>query len=345
MVDSRVSGSAHAAGGAEQPLNHRERLLAAIRGEEVRPVPVAFWHHFPEFDGDPATFADATVAFYRRYQVDLVKLMPTGMYSVVDYGVKIRPSDDDLGTTVYVSGPIAGESDWEKLPSATPDKGLLADQVAMVRRVRAALGPDVPVIQTIFSPLSMAAKLAGGDLGAVLGTDAATMQRVLGRLAADVVAFGRACLEAGADGFFFATQVGNAGSISRDDHARYGEPFDLQVLEALRPDAWLQMLHLHGIDPFFELADRYPVDIVNWEDRETAPSLRDALGQTTRCLLGGVARGQALVSASRDEIAAQVRDAVAQTGGRRLIVGAGCVVSITTPAANLQAVVDASRVA
>lgn len=341
-IASRPGGN-ETASASPPSVNHRQRIEAAIRGEQVHPLPVAFWHHFPADDGDPATFAEATIAFYRRYQVDLVKLMPTGMYAVMDYGVAARPSEDEIGTTLYVSGPIGGPADWEALPAVSPERGMLADQIAMASRVREALGPDVPTIQTIYSPLTMAAKLAGGNLDLITRTDGALMERTLARLAVDVVAFAEASLDAGVDGFFFASQLANGASLPRDVYARLGEPFDLQVLEALRSRAWPQVLHLHGQEPFFDLADRYPVDIVNWEDRETRPTLGEAARHTGRCLLGGVARGPALVTAALADVAAQVRDAIEQVDGRHLVVGAGCVVSTTTPIPNLQAIVDAVR--
>jgi uroporphyrinogen decarboxylase len=42
-------------------------------------------------------------------------------------------------------------------------------------------------------------------------------------------------------------------------------------------------------------------------------------------------------------VRAQVRDAIAQTGGRRLIVGPGCVVAIAAPEQNIRAVIDETR--
>jgi uroporphyrinogen decarboxylase len=325
------------------PQQHRQRIQAAIAGEPVRPTPVAFWHHFPADDGEADSFAAATEAFYRRYDVDLVKLMPTGMYSVIDYGVAVRPSGDEIGTTLYASGPVASPGDWARLPDVSPTAGVLGREVAAVQRVRQLVGPDVPVIQTIFSPLTMAAKIAGGDLAGAVLADESVAHAVLSRLAQDVIAFGRACLAAGADGFFFATQLANAQAIDRAAYDRLGVPYDLQILDALRPGAWLQVLHLHGVDPFFELADRYPVDVVNWEDRETKPSLADALAQTGRCLLGGLDRGEPMVRSDPARVAAQVRDAVAQTGGRRLIVGGGCVLPVTAAPENLAAIVSAAR--
>src|ERR1035437_2089810 len=58
------------------PMAHRQRLEATLAGRPVDRPPVSFWHHFPGRDHTPELLADATVAFYRRFDVDLVKLMP-----------------------------------------------------------------------------------------------------------------------------------------------------------------------------------------------------------------------------------------------------------------------------
>ncbi len=324
------------------PMTHRQRLEATLAGRAVDRPPVSFWHHFPGRDHTPNMLADATVAFYRRFDVDFVKLMPTGMYAVVDYGVEIHPSDDLLGTTVFVAGPIQGLDDWARLPSVSPSRGVLAQHVDVVRKVRASLGPDVPIVQTIFSPLTMVAKLAGGAVDAAFVADDNLATRVLAGLADDVIGFGRACLEAGADGFYFATQFAN-GAMAAATYDRLGVPYDLRVLEALRADSWLLMLHLHGPEPRFDLPDRYPVDVVSWEDRETPPSLADALRRTDRVLMAGLSRGQMFTDGSADEVAAQVHDALEQTGGRRVIVAPGCVLPTTASAQLLDAILAAAQ--
>ncbi|HWE61074.1 MAG TPA: uroporphyrinogen decarboxylase family protein [Chloroflexota bacterium] len=343
MTDETQSRVVHPAptlpGSSSGGMSHRERLQAALKGLPVDRTPVSFWQHFPGRDHTADLLVAATVAFQRRVDLDLVKLMPTGMYSVVDYGVAVAPSDDDLGTTRYTSGPVHGPADWARLPAVSPERGVLAREVEVVRRVRDALGPDTPIIQTIFSPFTMAAKLVGGTLQPAFLDDEATFRPALARLADDVIAFGRACLRNGADGFFFATQL--ASGASGDLYERYGVPYDLAVLEALRADAWAQVLHLHGPDPLFSLADRYPVDAVSWEDRETTPSLADAYQRTTRCLVGGVGRIDPLACGSAEAVAAQVREAIAQTHGTRVIVAPGCVVPMSAPERNMQALRDA----
>jgi uroporphyrinogen decarboxylase len=107
------------------------------------------------------------------------------------------------------------------------------------------------------------------------------------------------------------------------------------VTETLREGAWCTVLHLHGPDPYFALADAYPVDAVNWHDRETAPSLAEALRLTGRTLVGGLERRGAITRGTPEQVTAEVRDAIAQTDGRRLIVAPGCVVPFGAPVANL----------
>lgn len=317
-------------------MSHRTRLEAAFKGLPVDRPPVSFWQHFPGRDHTVDLLVAATVDFQRRFDLDLVKLMPTGMYSVLDYGVEVEPSTDDLGTTRYVTGPVKSPADLARLPVVSPEGGVLGEQVAVVKGVRAALGPDTPIIQTLFSPLATAAKLVGGTLSPPFLADEHALHRALNRLADDAIAFGQACLRNGADGFFFATQLANA-AFPRDLYERFGVPYDMKVLEALRRDSWGIVLHLHGGDPDFALADRYPIDAVNWEDRDTPPSLGDALDRTIRCLVGGVGRNHPLVSSDAEAVAAQVRESIARTGGRRLIVAPGCVVPISAPERNLLA--------
>jgi uroporphyrinogen decarboxylase len=35
------------------------------------------------------------------------------------------------------------------------------------------------------------------------------------------------------------------------------------------------LLHIHGVDTYFDLLTKYPVDAINWHDRRTVPSLAE----------------------------------------------------------------------
>jgi uroporphyrinogen decarboxylase len=320
-------------------MTRRERIQAILRRESVDRPAISFWHHFPDRDETALGLADATVAFQREYDVDLVKLMPTGMYPAIDYGTRVRPSNDQIGTTRFVDGPIKQRGDWKRLKNAPPDRGILAREVEVVKLVRAALGPDTPVIQTIFSPLTIATKVAGtaDAVAQAAEQDENELREALALFADDVVAFGRACLRAGADGFFFATQLAGRAALPDGLYRTLGVPYDLRVLSALREGAWCTIMHLHGNAPMFELADEYPIDAVNWHDRETQPRLADAMRMTKRVLVAGISRFGAIATAGSEDVAAEVDDAARQTGGQRLIVAPGCVVPYRVPPENLRA--------
>jgi len=318
-----------------------ERLRATLAGQETDRTPVSFWHHFPGRDRTVNGLVGATLEFQQRYDLDLLKLMPTGMYGVVDYGATIALREDDVGTTRVETTPITSPADWNRIPAAKPDQGELGNQVEVLRRLRAVLGPGVPIIQTIFSPLTIANKLAGSAFAEHVWNAEGSVQHGLERFAEDVVAFGRACLDAGADGFFFATQHANRNvDLPNGVFERLGAAYDLRVLNALAEDErnWCTLLHLHGADPLFELADRYPVHAVNWHDRETSPSIREAMSCTRRALVAGIARRGALATDDTLAAVAEVRDAIQQAGGRRLVVAPGCVLPITLREETLLAV-------
>jgi uroporphyrinogen decarboxylase len=199
------------------------------------------------------------------------------------------------------------------------------------------LGPDTPVIQTIFNPLSQAKNLVGGNkllvhlrrypdaVHAGLKTIAETTQRFI-----------EASKKMGIAGIFFAVQHAQYGLLSQDEYAAFGRPYDLQALEPAQ-DLWLNMLHLHGNEVMFDLLADYPVQIVNWHDRDTPPSLAQGQVIFPGAVCGGLQREMTMVLGTPEDVLMEARDSIQSTGGRRFILGTGCVVPITAPYGNLKA--------
>jgi uroporphyrinogen decarboxylase len=100
---------------------------------------------------------------------------------------------------------------------------------------------------------------------------------------------------------------------------------------------WLNIVHIHA-DPdqvggriHFDLFRDYPVPVLSWSDALTGPTLHDAMALTTRCLMGGMAERGPLTHGGRAELEAEMRSAISQAGGRRLILANGCSVPDDTP--------------
>jgi uroporphyrinogen decarboxylase len=70
-------------------MDKRARVLAALRRQPVDRPPVSFWRHVPDLDHTAAGLAEAMLAFQRRWDLDFVKVMPSGVYCVEDWGCRV----------------------------------------------------------------------------------------------------------------------------------------------------------------------------------------------------------------------------------------------------------------
>jgi uroporphyrinogen decarboxylase len=326
-------------------VNKSERVYAALHREPVDRLPVSMWRHFHKQDQVPEDLARATLAFFHRYDLDLIKVTPSGLYGIEDWGAAIRHSGDD-DRPPRLKRPVVEEPEgWRQLTTLSVNQGALGRELQALRAISAgAPRDDAPLIlMTLFSPLTLAYKLAGDRVPEHIRSHPDDMHFGLATIAETAARFGVAALSAGADGIFFATQLARSNLLTPDEYRDFGERYDLIVLEYLAPQTDLIVLHLHGEQIFFDLAHFYPAVAVSWHDRETSPSLREAAGRTQKALMAGLDRNL-LAAGSPEEIAQQVRDARQQTGDRGLILAPACVILPETPEANLKAVVEAARI-
>ncbi|MEI2653946.1 MAG: uroporphyrinogen decarboxylase family protein [Microthrixaceae bacterium] len=132
------------------------------------------------------------------------------------------------------------------------------------------------MLQTVFTPLTTARKLSTDRLFADLRRSPDAVHRAL-RVITDVtIRFALDAIDAGAHGVFFATQLASYRLLS-DRRVRALRPgVRSRGPGALAGRARLSMLHAHGDDIMFDLLADYPVEMINWHDRLTEPTLREA---------------------------------------------------------------------
>jgi uroporphyrinogen decarboxylase len=87
----------------------------------------------------------------------------------------------------------------------------------------------------------------------------------------------------------------------------------------------------------FDLIADYPVQILNWHDRQTEPALAEAGQQFDGVLCGGLRQWETMVLGTPSQVVSEAEDAVQATGGRKFILGTGCVVPVTAPHGNILA--------
>ncbi len=326
-------------------ITHRERVQACLAGEIADRIPVALWRHFPVDDQSPHALAEAILHWQRQYEFDFVKVTPASSFCLKDWGVEDVWEGNPEGTRRYTRRVIFTPQDWESLPELDPSAPHLSGQLACLRSLRAALGPETPVIQTIFSPLVQAKNLASQEtLLMHLRLAPEAVLRGLETITRTTRRFVEAALETGIDGIFYAIQHAQATLLSSAEYETFGLPFDRQIVEPALALGWLNVLHLHGNAIYFsQVVQALALPVVNWHDRETYPNLAEAQASEVfpvngmpRVACGGL-RQNTLVFGTPDQVAAEAQEAIRQTGGRRFILSTGCVVPIMAPHGNLMA--------
>ncbi len=321
-------------------MTKHERLQAAIDREPADRVPYAIWRHFPEVDHSPAALAQATLAFHERYGSDFIKITPPGGYAVQAWGCVEGPELRPDGHRPCARCAVQSAKDWAKIRPLDPAAAEgYAQQIETIIRVGGDGRVDCPIVPTLFSPLSIARKLSGERLAADLREHPQAVVAAVEAITETVIRFAQLALDEGAGGIFYSIQAASRSLHSEAEYARFGEPYDRRMLETVGHRSVLTIIHCHGDALMFDRLARLPGHVWNWDDRATPPSLRDGSGAVSGAVLGGLDQWRTLRDGSPERAIAEVEDAIVQTGGIGLIVGAGCVLPSNTPDSNVAAIV------
>ncbi|HET7467337.1 MAG TPA: uroporphyrinogen decarboxylase family protein [Candidatus Dormibacteraeota bacterium] len=325
-------------------MTGRERVEAAIAFRLGDRPPVAAWGHTFKEEWTPAELARITVERARKFGWDWVKFQPRASCFAEAFGSVYRPSGHRLKAPVLEKVAVPDAESWQKLRLVNPKA--LDDQVEAIGIVARELGPGVPVIQTVFSPLTVAGYLVGRSKSRVmrdLKKHGEVMQPALQRIADVLVDFSTRSVEAGAAGIFYAI----SGYASRDAMPEqvYRDlvlPLDVSVLSRMPRGAWFNVAHLCGSNLHFGLARDLPAEAISWSvHNQGNPTLAEGRRLSGKAVMGGLGQRSTLLYGPPPEIEAEVRRVVGETGGRGLLVAPGCSVPPRAREANLAAMVAA----
>lgn len=336
-------------------MTKKERIEAAIKCEEVDKIPASVWMHFSADDQDVVSLAEAQVAMARKYDYDFIKLMPFGLYGVQDYGVKVKVFSQVGMPPIVDDYAIHTIKDWEKLNVLPATYGTYSRTVQLAERVGKMVGDEIPFIQTVFSPLTTARKMAGDRILVDMKQDSKLFKQALQVLTDTTINFVKANIEAGVSGFFFATQCCNSTFMTEEEYKEFGVAFDMQVINAYKDATWFNVGHLHGANGMFKLFTDMPFNVINWHDTWGGPNMAEARKLTDKCFLGGIKEigyvdedgrehGSILTEGTKEDVIAAIKAAtIEQIGKKGVMFGPGCVADQFATETGLAAVTEASR--
>jgi len=325
-------------------MTHRDRMQACLKAEELDQVPVALWRHFPVDDQSADGLAAAVSSFQHTYDFDFIKVTPSSSYCLHDWGVKDEWKGHYHGTRDYTQFVIQQPKDWEKLHELNPTRGQLGMMIDCLNLLVKEFSADTPIIQTIFSPLAQAKNLIGrDDLLIHIRKYPEAVHKALETITQTTIKFIEAASRTGIDGVFYAVQHAQYGLLSEEEFQEFCKPYDLKILATCQ-DFWLNVGHIHGENIMFEQMLDYPVQVLNWHDRETYPTLTEAQKLFKGTVCGGLRQEQTMIFGNPDIVKKEARDALQATSGKRFILGTGCVVPIIAPHGNITAAVQSVSV-
>ena len=317
----------------------RERISAALAGERVDQPPISMWRHLYDKETTAEGLAEAMLAFQSNYNWAFMKVNPRAQYHVEDWGATFRYTGDPNTGPTLTHAPVASPEEWQRLRPLDPHKGALGEHLKALRMIKDGLRGETPFLMTVFNPISIAGRLVASEEVMLqhIREHPRELHAALEVITESYRAFVAECLNEGTDGIFFATTSWASRDLLTDEEYReFGRPYDLRVMEAAAGAA-LNILHVCRSRNMLQALADYPVHTLNWDATDsTNPSLAAAREFTQRPLLGGVSR-ETLLNGTPEAVAQEVRDAVAQTGGRSFMVGPGCSISPRCPEANLRA--------
>ncbi len=324
----------------ETIFSARERIECVLQGQTVDRAPVAAWRHHPRYEITTDGLIEITARFQREHQWDFVKINPRAEYHAEAWGNRYALYLDDHRRPSLLEHRVREPADFERIEELDPREGVLGAHVEAVELIREAIGPSVPIVMTVFTPLSIAAELAGirrEDPSRVC-SEPGPLHIALDRITTTFQGFVRCVLEAGADGIFFATtRLGTRKYLSDDQFRTFSTPYDLRVLEAAA-SGWFNILHVCGPQCMLDLTRDYPVAAFSWDMTDpTNPGPELVAVEWEKVAIGGVDQRLFSRPDAEQTICAQAEQAWQRTKGKRLILAGGCVLPTDLLPENLAA--------
>jgi uroporphyrinogen decarboxylase len=288
-------------------MTRRERVVCAIRGEPVDRVPHSLWYHFGTELGSGHALARATVDFARSYRPDVLKVMNDTPYEV-------RPGASGLDDP----------SEWASLTTLDGRSGHFSTQLDALRQIREALGPDWPIVSTVFGAYATGDRLTGGRLLEHLRRDPSAVRAGLERLSDSLANHARAAILAGADGVFLSLQGAAADTQSYADYASVFPALEQRILAAASGGT-MNVVHQHGIGIYPEVAlSMTGLAILSWSSRLSGnPGVREMRLRTQACLMAGV-NEVTMGQVGGADVRKEAEEAIRESGGRGFVLAPGC---------------------
>lgn len=334
-------------------MNHREIVLAGLRGEPVPRAPVvcpggmmsfavreamqasgAWW---PQAHSDPALMAALALETRRATGFDAAAVPFCMTVEAEALGAEVHYGSADVQPRI-AREPMARITDLARLdqvPTGWPDR-----RSAVVRAIRIMreAAPELAILAATVGPFSLAAQvLEAGLLLRATSRQPDDVHRLLARTATVVRDFALSMVAAGADAVMVADPSATGEILGARGYAAFARPYLGTVMDAVRATGTPVILHVCGdASALLPALARTEVDVVSLDETANLADARAAL--CSQRLMGNLS-ARVLEDGPTEAIVALARRAL--NCGVNILAPA-CGVTPQTQAANLAAMARAA---
>lgn len=338
------------------PEDRTSLLLRACRGEVVERVPVWIMrqagrylpeyrairakHGFLEVCKTPELAAEVSLQPFRILDVDAVIVFSDILIPAEAMGMQLELSE--AGPVLH--DPIRSAADVSRLHDFDPEieTRFVGDAI---RKIRRALGPQVPILGFAAAPWTLACYMVEGQtksgfssIKQMMFADPATLRRLLERIARATAVYLDAQIAAGANVVqLFDTW---AGELAREHYEAYALPATRITLNEMRRRKTPVILYTKATAHLLPSVAQAGANVlgVDWradllEARRLPGGHTAVQGNVDPCILLGPVAG----------VRAAALDAIRKTGGQGHILNLGHGILPSTPVENARAFVAAAR--
>lgn len=324
----------------------RERVEMIIAGEKPDRMAASFWRHYFHMEHSAEGTAEAMLHFQKEFNWDFMKINPRADFHIEDYGFKHIFSNNEFEKHKKTNFPIKILSDWDKIGVNSATHGALGEHLKMIEIIRKKSDKELPLLMTIFCPLSIAGRMLEDKKVLVehLREHPEKIHPVLENITQTFEKFAEETRNAGADGLFFATlQWASSDWLTWDEYKEFGVPYDLRILKAFGEDG-MNLLHVcHSNNYLKELhKENYPVKMYNWDadDPTNVPVDKAFDFIEDKVIVGGCDYTGWLLQGYPDEVGYKTAEAKEKYDLSRFIFAPGCAIDPKVPFENLKAIKD-----
>jgi uroporphyrinogen decarboxylase len=296
--------------------------------------------------------ASAQLALHRELDQDVIFLGSDNYYIAEGFGCQTEIPDDEIPHLRVPAVESIGDVYSLKAPNPLTD-GRMPVVLDAIRRVRAAVGDSVAIRTPGTGPFALASYFIGTqnflvEVGlAYAGEPEANPTAIHHALdiAADaLIAFGKACFDAGSDILHCGDSLASCDMISPIQYEEYAWPYQKKVIQAWKAYGARTLLHICGNSTkVLHLYAATGADIIEIDHKVDLAYAKQMIGDKA-CLLGNVDTVSTLLLGSPEDVRQESEQCIsraAQGGGYML--GSGCQTPRMTPLDNVRAMVSVAR--